>query len=69
VHGAGGLKDMDSAGIVKPVPMMETPLARSLTPGRIKSRPPSRGEHTESLLKSLNYSEEEIADLRSKRVV
>jgi len=69
VHGAGLLKDMDIPGIDKPVPMMDTPLALSRTPGGIKTRPPALGEHTESLLKSLNYSEEEIADLRSKRVV
>ncbi len=69
VKGAGMLKDVTIPGIDKPVPVMDTPIALSRTPGGIKSRPPALGEHTDSLLKSLNYSDQEIADLRSKRVV
>ncbi len=69
VKGAGMLVDVNIPGIDKPVPVMDTPIALSRTPGGIKTQPPALGEHTDSLLKSLNYSDEEIADLRSKRVV
>ena len=69
VKGAGMLVDVDIPGIDKPVPVMDTPITLSRTPGGIKTQPPALGEHTDSLLKSLHYSDEEIADLRSKRVV
>jgi len=69
VKGAGLLVDVEIPGIDKPVPVLDTPVSLSRTPGGIKTPPPALGEHTDSLLKSLNYSEEEIADLRSKRVV
>jgi crotonobetainyl-CoA:carnitine CoA-transferase CaiB-like acyl-CoA transferase len=69
VKGAGMLVDVNIPGIDKPVPVMDTPIALSRTPGGIKTQPPALGEHTDRLLKSLNYSDEEIADLRSKRVV
>ncbi|MBQ0720668.1 MAG: CoA transferase [Gammaproteobacteria bacterium] len=69
VKATGMLKDVAIPGIDKPVPVMDTPISLSRTPGGIKTPPPALGEHTDSLLKSLNYSVEEIADLRSKRVV
>ncbi len=69
VKGAGMLKDVKIPGIDKPVPVLDTAISLSRTPGGIKTPPPALGEHTDSLLKSLNYSAEEIADLRSKRVV
>jgi len=69
VKGAGMLKDVTIPGIEKPVPVLDTAISLSRTPGGIKTPPPALGEHTDSLLKSLNYSDEEIADLRSKRVV
>lgn len=69
VKGAGMLVDVNIPGIDKPVPVMDTPIALSRTPGGIKTQPPALGEHTDRLLKSLNYSDEEIAGLRSKRVV
>ena len=69
VKGAELFTDVDIPGIDKPVPVMTTPISLSRTPGGIKTPPPALGEHTDSLLKSLNYSEAEIAELRSKRVV
>jgi crotonobetainyl-CoA:carnitine CoA-transferase CaiB-like acyl-CoA transferase len=40
----------------------------SETPGRVRSLPARRGEHTEDILLDLGYSKEEIASLRKKGV-
>lgn len=39
------------------------------TPGKIENTPPRLGAHTDSVLESLGYSAEQIADLRSRGVV
>jgi crotonobetainyl-CoA:carnitine CoA-transferase CaiB-like acyl-CoA transferase len=52
-----------------PAPIMKTPVELSETPGEIRSRAPTLGEHTEEIMRELSYSENEIADLRLKRVI
>ncbi len=56
-------------GLDKPAPLMKTPVELSETPGEIRSRAPTLGEHTDEIMKELGYSEAEVADLRAKRVV
>ncbi|NQV68626.1 MAG: CoA transferase [Pseudohongiella sp.] len=56
-------------GLDKPAPLMRTAVELSATPGEIRSRPPTLGEHTDQLMQELGYSEAEIAQLREKRVV
>ncbi|MEK5270141.1 MAG: formyl-CoA transferase [Bacillaceae bacterium] len=46
-----------SLGILK---MLGVPVKLSRTPGRIKTVPPAQGEHSETVLKQMGYSEEEI---------
>ena len=41
----------------------------SRTPGRLKEPPPRLSAHTDEILQEIGYSAEEIAELRSRRVV
>ena len=52
-----------------PAPLMRTPVELSETPGEIRSRPPTLGEHTQQIMAELGYSETEIEELRSIRVI
>ncbi len=45
------------------------PVKLSETPGEIRHAAPLLGEHTEKTLTELGYSEEEIADLRERKIV
>ena len=56
-------------GLDKPAPLMKTPVELSETPGEIRTRPPTLGEHTDEIMQELGYSKSEIAELREKRVV
>lgn len=60
---------LDYPGLKTPAPIVEPPVKLSRTPGKINRRPPTLGEHTDSILRSLGYSIEEIGKLRAKRVV
>ncbi len=56
-------------GLDRPAPLMKTPVELSETPGEIRSRPPTLGEHTDRIMRELGYNTEEIDALRAKRVV
>ena len=56
-------------GLDTPAPLMRTPVELSETPGEIRSRPPTLGEHTQQIMAELGYSETEIEELRSIRVI
>ncbi len=60
---------MDYPGVAGQVPMMKAPYAFSELDTSIRQRPPSLGEHTDQILKSIGYSENDIKALREKRVV
>ncbi len=65
----GLFQPVEYPGLDKPAPLMKTPVELSETPGEIRSRPPTLGEHTDQIMQELGYSEAEIADLKEKRVV
>ena len=63
------LRYVDYPGAPKPVPLADTAVRLSATPGGIRQRAPGIGEHTDEVLGELGYSEEEIAHLRETEVV
>ena len=56
-------------GLDEPAPLMKTPVELSRTPGEIRTRAPTLGEHTDQIMGELGYTDAEIAELRDKRVV
>ena len=68
VQAVGFFKEVDYPGLEKPVPVADFPVRLSKTPGEIRHRAPTLGEHTDEVLGSLGYTSEQIAKLREKRV-
>jgi crotonobetainyl-CoA:carnitine CoA-transferase CaiB-like acyl-CoA transferase len=63
------LKYVDHPGAAKPVPLADTAVRLSATPGGIRSRAAALGEHTDEVLREIGYSDEEITKLREVEVV
>jgi len=63
------LAPMDYPGAPKPVPVANTAVRLSDTPGIIRFRAPMLGEHTDEVLGELGYSLDEVAELRAGCVV
>jgi crotonobetainyl-CoA:carnitine CoA-transferase CaiB-like acyl-CoA transferase len=63
------LKYVEYPGVPKPVPLANTAVRLSATPGGIRHRAPTLGEHTDAVLRELGYTEEEIKTLRGAGVV
>lgn len=59
----------DYPGLPRAAPIPDLPLRLSKTPGGIRSRPPTLGEHTDEILGGLGYGTQQIAALRSHQII
>ena len=65
----GFFEPIDYPGLPRPAPIARAAVSLSATPGGIRTRAPTLGEHTDAILAGLGYGEAEIAELRRKKVV
>ena len=69
IRAAGLLQDTEYPGLPHPAPLAPTPVDLSETPGRLRRRAPTLGEHTDEILAELGYRADEIVALRAKAVI
>ena len=69
ISAKGLFQSIEYPGLDAPAPVMQTPVELSETPGEIRTRAPTLGEHTDEIMQELGYSESDIRDLKEKRVI
>ena len=69
IREVGFMQDVDYPGLAKPAPVATTPVRFTGTPGEIRHRAPTLGEHTDTIMTELGYDADEIAALKEKRIV
>ncbi len=62
-------KPVHYPGTQQSIPIADTPVRLSRTPGNIRSAPPVLGQDTDDLLLSLGYDQTALDELRTKRVI
>jgi crotonobetainyl-CoA:carnitine CoA-transferase CaiB-like acyl-CoA transferase len=60
---------LEYPGLPRPAPVAKAAVSLSETPGRIRRRAPTLGEHTDEILASLGYGPEDVDALRRDGVV
>ena len=69
VQAMGLLNPVAYPGLDSAAPVAGPPVLLSETPGTIRQRPPTLGEHTDEILTELGYNEAGIMALRAQRVI
>lgn len=69
INAVGFFQPMDYPGMARAAPIAKVPLRLSETPGGIRHRAPTLGEHTNAILGELGYGRHEIGALRDKGVI
>lgn len=69
VREVGFLQPMDYPGVIGQAMVAGTPVRLSATPGTVRARAPTLGEHTDAILADLGYDADAIAELHEKRAV
>ena len=52
-----------------PLKVLGVPIKLSETPGTVRTAPPTLGEHTDRVLRELQVADDELADLRRRKVI
>jgi crotonobetainyl-CoA:carnitine CoA-transferase CaiB-like acyl-CoA transferase len=69
VRAGSYLKRLSYPGLLQTVELIMPGVELSASPATIRERPPTIGEHTDTILDDLGFSQTEIAELHSGRVV
>jgi crotonobetainyl-CoA:carnitine CoA-transferase CaiB-like acyl-CoA transferase len=69
IRAARLLEEVGYPGLGGTLPLAPTPIELSETPGAYRRPAPLLGEHTDEILRSLGYGEDEIEALRRERIV
>lgn len=69
IRAAGFMQDVEFPGLPKPAPLSRAPVRLSATPGEIRRRAPTLGEHTDEILSSIGYDSAAVGALREKGIV
>jgi len=69
IKAMGFFQPIEFPGAPKPAPIAKVPVWLSETPGSIRRRAPTLGEHTNQILAELGYDKKAIAKLRDKGAI
>jgi crotonobetainyl-CoA:carnitine CoA-transferase CaiB-like acyl-CoA transferase len=69
VGAAGLFEDVNYPGLSKPAPVVVPPMKLSATPAGIRRRAPTLGEHTDAILRELEYDDAQIEQFRAAGVI
>ena len=69
IRAAGFMQEIEYPGLPRAAPVARAAVRLSETPGRITARPPTIGEHTDSVLSELGYDKAAIAALRQGGII
>lgn len=69
IQAMGFMQPVDYPGLPSPAPLARAAVSLSATPGSIRHRAPTLGEHTQEILAELGFAAEEIRGFRDAAIV